>query len=247
MPKAPKPPAPKTRKASRTASTNRIAKPTKQAKPKNPKDSHLYTDDNPSTTLHGTGFKDHATAQHTLDLIKARSLTYQFQTVNTMYHRAKHHPAMRKAAPNAASTADMRAAMAVFREWLDVTYPAAKAGLRAGGFKPLLSKSCVENFLGRIEANAEVGTDAKEFARVYVGLAKGRRLGNVLVDEAKPGEWDWEARRYAALDGLVAEGKEAGEKAWGLSELWNDDREAADSHLEMIAWAWSPVAESKLP
>lgn len=32
---------------------------------KNPKDSHLYTDDNPETTLQGTGFKDEATAQKT--------------------------------------------------------------------------------------------------------------------------------------------------------------------------------------
>lgn len=32
---------------------------------KDPKTSHLYTDDNPETTLHGTGFKDAATAHKT--------------------------------------------------------------------------------------------------------------------------------------------------------------------------------------
>lgn len=36
------------------------------AKPvKDPKDSHLYTDDNPETSLQGTGFKDAATADKT--------------------------------------------------------------------------------------------------------------------------------------------------------------------------------------
>lgn len=34
-------------------------------KGKDPKQSHLYTDDNPETTLHGTGFKDAATAENT--------------------------------------------------------------------------------------------------------------------------------------------------------------------------------------
>lgn len=34
-------------------------------KEKDPKQSHLYTDDNPETTLHGTGFKDAATADNT--------------------------------------------------------------------------------------------------------------------------------------------------------------------------------------
>lgn len=38
----------------------------KEAKPaKDPKDSHLYTDDNPETSLQGTGFKDAATAHKT--------------------------------------------------------------------------------------------------------------------------------------------------------------------------------------
>ena len=81
------------------------------SKPKDPKASHLYTDDNPSTTLHGTGFKDANTAKHTLDLIAKRSLTYQSQTVNTMYHRAKHHPAMKNG--DTAKNADMREAVEV--------------------------------------------------------------------------------------------------------------------------------------
>lgn len=245
---------PKAAKSSTTARSKArstpIPKPTKHAstsKTKNPKDSHLYTDDNPATTIHGTGFKDKSAALRTLDLIKNRSLIYQFQTVNTMYHRAKHHPAMKKAVGGAASTQGMREAMEVFRTWLDETYPAAKESLRAGGFKPMLSKKVVERYLERIEGSKVVSEDAKAFAKVYVNLPKGKKLGNVLVDDSRPMEQDWEARRYAALDGLVPAGKEGGEKEWKLSELWNDDRDVADQHLELVAWAWSPVAESKLP
>lgn len=236
MPKAP---------VSRRAKTARVS-PTKSKTKDDPKASHLYTDDNPSTTIHGTGFKDKAAAERTLELVSRRSLIYQFQTINTMYNRAKHHPAMKKSAEGSASTADMRAAMDVFREWLDVTYPAEKEALRAGGFKPLLSKKVVERYLEKIEGSKKVGKEAKQFAKTYCSLGKGKRLGNVLVDDSKPAEPDWERKRYEVLDELVPKGKEV-EKGWKMSELWTDDREAAEGHLEVIAWAWSPVAESKLP
>ncbi|RMY96860.1 hypothetical protein D0864_05026, partial [Hortaea werneckii] len=222
------------------------SKPTPQnknatPKSKDPKTSHLYTDDNPSTTIHGTGFKDAATAHHTLALIQSRSLTYQFQTVNTMFHRASHHPAMKKPATSSSSSGSagggggtsqqgMKDAMAIFRHWLDETYPAAKSSLRAQGFKPLLSKHLVENFLPRIlssssssssssglnDNNADVDedADARAFAQRYVNLPKGKRLGNVLLDDGDPTGLDWEARRYRALCELVPEGKE-GVEGWG--------------------------------
>ncbi|KAI6964691.1 hypothetical protein KC321_g10527 [Hortaea werneckii] len=237
-------------KTSRTTPLS-SSKPTPQNKtatPRNdPKNSHLYTDDNPSTTIHGTGFKDATTAHHTLALIQSRSLTYQFQTVNTMFHRASHHPAMKKQqqqpAPSSSGSADgggnsqqgMKDAMAIFRHWLDETYPAAKSSLRAGGgFKPLLSKDLVEKFLPRIlassssspsgavgpadetDADADADADASAFAQRYVNLPKGKRLGNVLLDDSNPTGLDWEARRYRALCELVPEGmKEEGGKGEG--------------------------------
>ena len=248
MPKEPSKRKAKTARQSPTSAKQKPDKPNKSTKePKDPKASHLYTDDNPATTIHGTGFKDSATALHTLDLISKRSLVYQFQTVNTLYNRAKHHPAMKKAADGAASTADMREAMEMFREWIDVTYPAQRDALRAGGFKPLLSKKCVERFLPAIEASSGFSEGAKAFAGMYAALPKAKRLGNVLVDESKPEEPDWERTRYLALDGLVPVGKEEGEAAWKMSELWTEERGVTPAHLEMIAWGWSPVKEGKLP
>lgn len=42
----------------------------KLVKEKDPKDSHLYTDDNPETTLQGTGFKDATTANNTSEYLR---------------------------------------------------------------------------------------------------------------------------------------------------------------------------------
>ncbi|TKA26818.1 hypothetical protein B0A50_04264 [Salinomyces thailandicus] len=221
-------------------------------KPRDPTHSHLYTDDNPSTTIHGTGFKDAEAARRTLDLISKRSLTYQFQTVNTMFHRAKHHPAMKAKKSSTegeegGGSGGMKEAMAIFREWLDQTYPALKTGMRGeGGFKPLLSKKTVEKYLPQVEASSTVSEDGKSFAGMYVSLGKGKRLGNVLVDDSKPTESDWEAKRYAVLCELVREGKED-IKSWKNDELWEGDKQVSDLHLQLIAWAWSPLQERKLP
>lgn len=217
------------------------------------KDSHLYTDDNPSTTLHGTGFKDADTANNTLSLISKRSLTYQFQTVNTLYHRARNHPSIKKAKTSDSGPQGIKDALAIFKTWLDETYPAAKAALRVGGgFKPLLSKSFVEKMLPTLEENkSKIGADALEFAKLYTSLAKNKRLGNVLLDDEKPGEADWEVKRYEALAALVPEGKE-GTKDWDKSELWDEGLKTSEhrgftlEHLTLVAWAWSPLGDRGL-
>lgn len=193
------------------------------------KDSHLYTDDNPATTLKGTGFKDLATAQKTLSLVSQRSLTYQFQTINTMYYRASGH---------AHKTAGMEAAMVVFKEWLD-NYPQAKDNLRVNqGFKPVLKKEAVEKWLSRIRE--ELSEDDGRFAEVYCSLKKGARLANQLVEQGNPAGHDWECERYRTLDTLVPEGMET-EDAWHPEKLWTANKQPTTEHLRLIAWAWTPA------
>ena len=212
------------------------------------KDSHLYTDDNPSTTLHGTGFKDAETANNTLKLISKRSLTYQFQTINTLFHRARNHPSVKKAKTPDQAPAGITEALEIFKTWLDETYPASKAALRAAGFKPLLSKTLVGKHLENINAarsDAVIDSEAADFASLYVNLAKNRRLGNVLLDDGKPGEADWEVRRYEALDKLVPEGDEDG-KGWAEERLWDGKGGLSAEHLNLVAWGWSPLGERSL-
>lgn len=173
--------------------------------------------------------------------------------------------------------------MSIFRTWLDTTYPTLQTSLRAQGFKPLLSKSVVNIYLSQIQAaslppnknnnnenknsNSKTQCDnhdnknkhiASAFAEIYTNLPRGKKLGNVLVDESQPGEADWEIRRYQALDRIVPEGmemeeeekeKEEKEKEKGRSWkelLWDEEGKVSEWHLSMIAWAWSPVSERKL-
>lgn len=240
---------PQTKKAtSSDASPKQSPPPKEKATRKDTgKNSHLYTDDNPSTTLHGTGFRDADTANNTISLISKRSLTYQFQTVNTLYNRALNHPSIKKAKGSDDGPQGIKDALAIFKTWLDETYPASKAALRVGGgFKPLLSKSFVTKIMPTLEANkAKIGPEALEFAKLYTSLAKNRRLGNVLIDDEKPGEADWEVRRYEALDSLVPEDKEE-TKGWDKADLWDGEGGLTTEHLTLVAWAWSPVGDRGL-
>lgn len=228
-------------------SSSKTSPPEKKSRKDSGKDSHLYTDDNPSTTLHGTGFKDADTANNTISLISKRSLTYQFQTINTLYHRARNHPSIKKAKNSDDGPQGIKDALAIFKTWLDETYPAAKSALRVGGgFKPLVSKSFVTKILPTLEANkAKIGSDALEFAKLYASLPKNRRLGNVLLDDEKPGEADWEVKRYEALASLVPEDKEE-TKGWDKADLWDGDSGLTPQHMKLVAWAWSPVGDRGL-
>ena len=231
MPKAPakKASAKKTSTSKKGSGANQsFPYPKAVEKPsKNPKDSHLYTDDNPATTLPGTGFKDGSAAEKTIQLVGKRSLTYQFQTINTMLHRAKHHPHR---------TEDIDKAISIFEVWIKETYPATKASQR--DFKPVLSKKLVQSFMDKLKSTKGVDT---KFAELYVDLEPRKRLANTLVDPEKPGETDWDKARYDALCKLVPDGREFED-----GDLWAKDGGPSKAQLELIAWAWSPVSERKL-
>jgi hypothetical protein len=59
--------------------------------------------------MKGTGFKDKNSAIKTIQLVRYRSPTYQFNVINTMYNRAKYHPHQ---------SSEMQDAMKVFSQWL---------------------------------------------------------------------------------------------------------------------------------
>ena len=199
---------------------------------KDPKASHLYTDDNPETTLHGTGFKDAATAKHTIELVSERSLTYQFQTINTMLYRAKGHKH---------KTVGIEAAIDIFQPWVD-EYKQRKSELRSF---PLLPKPKVKDYLHNYDRGKyddiptdEEFRDAETFAMIYVELGARKRLANTLVDQQHPEREDWEIRRYKHLCDLLPEHEEL-----GADELWQGperDQKPTAKHLTMIFWGYSP-------
>ena len=205
-------------------------------------DSHLYTDDNPSTTLHGTGFQDSTVAQKTIDLVQNRSLTYQFQVINTMFHRAKHHPH-----PNAR----MHGAMDIFSKWLD-HYPAKKKQLpdykKAG-------RAVVEAYLDAVGKNqfqlanndllkSETFHQALRWAKMYVDLPPGKRLANTLTCD-DPQEPDMESLRLTNLRKLVPDdSKDRDSKAWRLCE--DSHKQVSDLHLQWILWGFTPAEKQAM-
>lgn len=161
-------------------------------------------------------------------LVSKRSLTYQWQTINTLYNRAKHHPK---------KTKDIETAASVFGQWLKETYPRQKAEQRI--FKPLLSKKAVESFLPALKETKGLDTT---FAEMYVDLEARKRLANVLVNDKEPGEPDWDKTRVDRLSELVPNENNNVED----DQLWTEDGHPSEYHLGLVAWAWSPVSEYKL-
>lgn len=72
--------------------------------------TRLYTDENPATTIKGTGYKDKKIAERTIYLTSQKGVRYkQYWTIKAMRERAAFHPHQ---------TNDMREAMKIFDEWL---------------------------------------------------------------------------------------------------------------------------------
>ena len=73
--------------------------------------SRLYTDENPATTIKGTGFKNERIAKRTIELTSQPGVRYkQYWTIRAMRERAFHHPNKSKGILDA---------IKVFDEWLE--------------------------------------------------------------------------------------------------------------------------------
>mmetsp|Transcript_15530 Transcript_15530/g.38281 ORF Transcript_15530/g.38281 Transcript_15530/m.38281 type:complete len:631 (-) Transcript_15530:2546-4438(-) len=72
--------------------------------------TRLFTDENPATTIKGTGFRDKRIAERTIQLTSQPGVRYkQYWTIKAMRERAFHHPH---------KTDGMRDAIEVFDKWL---------------------------------------------------------------------------------------------------------------------------------
>lgn len=200
------------------------------------KDSHLYTDDNPDTTLHGTGFQDSAAAQRTIHLVRKRSLTYQFQVVNTMYYRAKHHPH-----PNAR----MQSAMDIFQEWLgqyqtrkmDITkYKTVKRPLVAATLKAFEGGDLT--LTNSTSASPGAFKAGLSWARIYVDMPTGKRLANTLTT-TDPEQPDMDSLRTLHLQQLVPQDSStAKQQAWRPNQ--SGPGRISDIHLQWLLFGYSP-------
>jgi hypothetical protein len=76
----------------------------------------LFTDKYPEYTVKGTGFQDKAKAKKTIEMMKNRDITYQFQVINTMYNRGLQ---VIKRTKDVQKKKQLKEATKEFKKWLD--------------------------------------------------------------------------------------------------------------------------------
>jgi hypothetical protein len=201
------------------------------------KSKNLYTDDNPQYTLKGTGFKDKATAEKTLKLIKKRCLLYQFQVINTMYNRAKYHPHKNE---------NMEKAMNIFKKWLDKNKN-IKEKMKKEEYKFLkLEEINYWEKLAEIYNISHVARGIKEASRTDEGFLvvyrklKGKKgkLCNIPVKKAKPDGLDWWIQRQNFIKARLGQIKKSNSNLFNKTGKYKDL--PSKQHVVLIMNGYSP-------
>jgi len=138
--------------------------------------THLFTDENPATTIKGTGYKNKFIAQRTIKLTSQPGVRYkQYWTIRAMRERAAHC---------LNQTKDMQEAIAVFDEWLTNYKEPTKEEKQA-------HKKEWETFNSLCQSDANrhsYGKDATkdELSRARNDVSDGQRLFFELLSTCKP-------------------------------------------------------------
>jgi hypothetical protein len=207
----------------------------------------LYSDDNPETTIHGYGYKDEKKARETIKLVESsgRDRRYQFNVINTMYYRAKHHKNQ---------TEGMRKAMRIFERWLN-KFRREEGKVKRGGEGKSEFSFLNLNLIDKYEKMAEYynisrkarglekpTTSDKGFLVVYRDV-KGNQnaLKTIPVKANKPDGDNWYNKRESQVKAKYGQMKKMGIK------LFHEDGKLkglpTKMHVNMIMWAFSPEPE----
>ncbi len=197
---------------------------------------NLYNDLHPSKSLKKTGFKDKQTALDTIEMIKSRSLKYQFDVINTMYNRAKFHPN---------KTESMEEAMRIFYSWLK-KYPKIKK--QEDKLYPWIPLETVEKFL-KLANEYKVGevsrgikksskTDKGFFQMYKLVKGKGYKLQYIPIKENKPEGQDYWSYRIGFIKSRLAQMKKANTPLYLKEGKYKGL--PTKQHLVLILHAYSP-------
>lgn len=166
---------------------------------------NLYNDLNPEYTIRGTGFKDKAVAIKTIKLVSERSALYQFQTINTLYNRARFHPH---------KTSDIEEAIEVFRKWLREEYPKLRKQEKQYVYLPLdmINKfeSLAEEYgISRVARGLEKSTKSDQGFLVVYRKVKGQahKLIYVPAKKSQPQKNDWNKLREKFINARLGQMK----------------------------------------
>ena len=147
--------------------------------------NRLYTDDNPKTTIKGTGYSDKKKALKTLKLISKRSIVYQKSVVITMLYRAKHHRN---------KTDNMKEAIKVYERWI------TKNKNKKRRYK-YLKLTTIKKYEGLAKKYGILEIPSvKKFYETYKKY-KGnkRKMAFIPVDKSDPTGYDFDSMREIFL------------------------------------------------
>lgn len=187
----------------------------------------LYSDDNPKSTIKGTGFKDKDTAKKTLKLISKRSIKYKITTINALYNRAKNHPHQ---------TEDMIEAMTVFKNWLDKN----KKKKRKYEYLPLKIIKKYEKLADELNVS-EVSRGKKKSSKsdyglleIYKKYKKPDKLSFIPAKCSNPESNDYDSLREKFLNARLGQIRKSNTK------LYDKEGNPTKQHLVLIMNAYSP-------
>lgn len=143
--------------------------------------NRLYTDDNPKTTIKGTGYSDKKKALKTLKLISKRSIVYQKSVVITMLYRAKHHRN---------KTDNMKEAIKVYEQWL-------KKNKNKKRRYEYLKLSIIKKYedLAKEYGILEIPSVKKFYETYKKYKGNKRKMAFIPVDKTKPTGYDFDSMR----------------------------------------------------
>ncbi len=200
------------------------------------KSKDLYTDLHPKTTIHGTGFANEEAAQKTLELIKNRSLRYQFDVVNTMYNRAKYHPKQ---------TSDMKRAMGVYKKWLN-EYKKKKE--KENKLYPFLSLDVIKSYeklaekykVSEVARGLVKGTKTDQgFLKILKSVSHPNKLQYIPVKKTNPKGQDYWSYRIGFIKARLGQIKVANTPLFYTEGKYKDL--PTKQHIILILHGYSPL------
>ena len=203
--------------------------------------SHLFTDDNPESTVPNTGFSNKEIVMKTLKDMKYRDIVYQFQVINTMYHRGL---SVLKQTKDKGKKRDITEGLSLYKKWLS-DY---KTKGRKKEMNPYLSLDVVNELealaeyydISRKARGLDTSTKSdKGFLQVY-GEVEGneKMLRTIPIKAFNPKGITWDKYRNQYLTRRKTMLKNAG---YGLYHTSGELKGLPTKlHVNMIMWGYSP-------
>ena len=212
---------------------------TKKQTKKHP--SHLFTDDNPESTVPNTGFANKEIIMKTLKDMEHRDIVYQFQVINTMYHRGL---SVVKQTKDEKKKRDITEGLTLYKKWLK-DY---KSKNRKKEMNPYLSLDVVNELealaeyydISRKARSFDTSTKSdKGFLQVYRQVGGNEKmLRTIPIKASNPDRITWDKYRNQYLTRRKTMLKNAG---YGLYYTSGELKGMPTKlHVNMIMWGYSP-------